>query len=116
MKPKMRFNTANGYALLHMIGQSEDMGIECNTAIVANYAGLSKTAILPRMWDLLDSGYVECHVDDHRPNAVKFVFALTKCGRDMYNEKRFQRSYRSWVAMSDYVRGIRIGSTKAMLV
>lgn len=116
MKAKMKFNEANGFALLHMIGRSEDMGIECDTAILSAYAGVSKTATLPRLWKLLEVGYIECHVEAYRPNSERYVFMLTKYGRDVYHNGRFERYYKSWVAMSQHVTAIRSNSTKSMFV
>jgi len=80
-------------ALMHMVGQMEDMKIDCSTADIAHWLGVTKPTAKKYLKALYEGGYIESEMLPYRPNFPMFIWTLSNSGRKLYYENRLCESY-----------------------
>lgn len=97
MKHKMKDTSLHRMALLHMIGQLEDMGKEwIGTGEIAALMGVSKPTALKRLNMLAEFGSLMKATRMHRPTIDAHVWSLSKSKRRMYRNGHLSHAYHAW--------------------
>lgn len=97
MKFKMKDTALHRMALLHMIGQLEDMGKDwITTGEIASLMGVTKPTAIKRLNMLAEYGSLIKATRMHRPNCDAFVWQLGKGKRRMYRNGLLSASYHIW--------------------
>lgn len=80
-------------AILHVVGQMEDMSQIVSTGDIAACFGVSKPTAQKYLKNLCNEGWLNQVNVTWRPNADKFIWQLTSISKFEYREKRYQHSY-----------------------
>jgi DNA-binding MarR family transcriptional regulator len=80
-------------AILHMLGQMEDMLMACSTADIATWLHVTKPTAKKYLDDLAQAIYVIRLDGTYRPNRHKHLWKLSLYAKKRYRENQFCEAY-----------------------
>jgi len=116
MKAKMKDSTDNHFAIVHMVGQLEQVGKSATALDVSLWMGVSKTTAIARIKWMGTVGLIDVQIKPYRKNAVKIELSLSEKSKRNYALGTYKRYYDEWVSKKYHVERTNIGSIKAMFV
>jgi len=84
-------------AIIHMIGQMEDMSQTVKTGDIARFLNVTKPTAQKYLKDLSYSGSIQCMSREYRTNARCFEWKLTARARAYYVDGVFKMNYQKFM-------------------
>lgn len=97
MKHRMKDTLANRYAVLHMMGQIEDMGrTEMSSKEMAALMGVSLPTAISRLEQMARDEKIAKTTTQHRPNAKAYKWSLRCATRRKYENGFYKTYFEMW--------------------